>query len=232
MPAPTVRSAGFAGAPSASPSGNERKVVNALGLVVPRCASRRRPLRLLPRTARTRRTHVARSARRGPSPALDTDPARTADRRRLLRDGRRADRLDPLGRLSLPVAQPAALRPAGAWTRVPRRASVLGRPVTAHARTRRYGAALAAATWGLLGLTVPPRRDVAGALAVLPPLAFLWRSRNRAFYASVFPIVAALEFPCGPRSEPGVGHLAAGPPTPDGNPPSGVASGFHKFRST
>ena len=54
-------------------------------------------------------------------------------------------------------------------------------------------AAAAAATWGMLGLFVLPRRDVAGAIGVPLLLLFLWRSRNRAIYASVFLVVAALE---------------------------------------
>ena len=98
-----------------------------------------------------------------------------------------------------------------------------------HARTIVAIAAAAAATWGLLGLTVLPRRDVAGAIGVPLLLAFLWRSRNRALYASVFLVVAALELygtALGTwrwtASLPGLG-------IPDGNPPSGVASGYVWF---
>ena len=90
-------------------------------------------------------------------------------------------------------------------------------------------AAAAAATWGLLGLFVLPRRDVAGAVGVPLLLLFLWRSRNRAVYASVFLVVAALELygtALGTwrwaRTLPGLG-------IPDGNPPSGVASGYVWF---
>jgi len=90
-------------------------------------------------------------------------------------------------------------------------------------------AAAAAATWGLLGLFVLPRRDVAGAVGVPLLLVFLWRSRNRAVYASVFLVVAALELygtALGTwrwaRTLPGTG-------IPDGNPPSGVASGYVWF---
>ena len=74
-----------------------------------------------------------------------------------------------------------------------------------------------------------PRRDVAGALGVPLLLLFLWRSRNRAVYASVFLVVAGLEFygtALGTwrwaRTLPGLG-------IPDGNPPSGVASGYVWF---
>jgi hypothetical protein len=90
-------------------------------------------------------------------------------------------------------------------------------------------AATAAAAWGLLGLTVLPTRDVAGAIGVPLLLAFLWRSRNRAIYAAVFLVVAALELygtAIGTwqwaRELPGLG-------IPDGNPPSGVASGYVWF---
>jgi hypothetical protein len=90
-------------------------------------------------------------------------------------------------------------------------------------------AAVAAATWGILGLFVLPRRDVAGAIGVPLLLLFLWRSRNRAIYASVFLVVAALELygtAIGTwrwaRTLPGLG-------IPDGNPPSGVASGYVWF---
>jgi hypothetical protein len=90
-------------------------------------------------------------------------------------------------------------------------------------------AAVAAAAWGLLGLTVLPHRDVAGAFGVPLLLVFLWRSRNRALYAGVFLVVAALELygtAIGTwqwaRELPGLG-------IPDGNPPSGVASGYVWF---
>jgi hypothetical protein len=98
-----------------------------------------------------------------------------------------------------------------------------------HGRALVATAAVAAATWGLLGLTLLPRRDVAGAFGVPLLLAFLWRSRNRALYAGVFLVVAALELygtAVGTwrwaRELPGLG-------IPDGNPPSGVASGYVWF---
>ena len=65
-----------------------------------------------------------------------------------------------------------------------------------------------------------PRRDVAGALGVPLLLLFLWRGRNRAVYAGVFLVVAALELygtAIGTwrwaRELPGLG-------IPDGNPPA------------
>jgi hypothetical protein len=104
-------------------------------------------------------------------------------------------------------------------------ATALGR----HARALVATAAGSAATWGLLGLTVLPRRDVAGAVGVPLLLLFLWRGRNRAIYAGVFLVVGSLELygtAIGTwrwaRELPGLG-------IPDGNPPSGVASGYVWF---
>jgi hypothetical protein len=90
-------------------------------------------------------------------------------------------------------------------------------------------AAVCAAGWGVAGLTVLPRLDVAGAFGVPLLCVFLWRSRSRSIYAGVFLVVAALELygtSIGvwrwARELPGLG-------IPDGNPPSGVASGYVWF---
>jgi hypothetical protein len=90
-------------------------------------------------------------------------------------------------------------------------------------------AAAGAAAWAVAGLTVLPRLDVAGAIGVPLLLCFLWRSRFRAAYAGVFVVVAALELygtSIGTwrwaSTLPGVG-------LPDGNPPSGAASGYVWF---
>lgn len=92
-----------------------------------------------------------------------------------------------------------------------------------------WAAATISAAWGVAGLTVLPRLDVAGAIGVPLLLVFLWRSRSRATYAGVFLVVAALELygtSIGTwrwaRDLPGLG-------IPDGNPPSGVASGYVWF---
>jgi hypothetical protein len=89
--------------------------------------------------------------------------------------------------------------------------------------------AAVATLWGVLGLTVLPRLDVAGALCLPLLLVFLWRSRARAAYAGVFLVVAALELygtAIGTwrwaQELPGLG-------IPDGNPPSGVAAGYVWF---
>jgi len=98
-----------------------------------------------------------------------------------------------------------------------------------HARALVATAAVAAATWGLLGLVVLPRRDVAGAIGVPLLLAFLLRSRYRTIYASVFLVVAALELY---GTAIGTWRWAVRLPglgIPDGNPPSGVASGYVWF---
>jgi hypothetical protein len=90
-------------------------------------------------------------------------------------------------------------------------------------------AAAAASTWGVLGLSALPRTDAAGALGVPLLLAFLWRSRARAAYAGVFLVVGALELY---GTAIGTWRWAPALPglgIPDGNPPSGVASGYVWF---
>jgi hypothetical protein len=90
-------------------------------------------------------------------------------------------------------------------------------------------AAFVASAWGIAGLGFLPRLDVAGAFGVPLLLLFLWRGRNRAVYAGVFVVVCALEL-YGTwlgvwrwnEALPGLG-------VPDGNPPSGVASGYVCF---
>jgi len=92
-----------------------------------------------------------------------------------------------------------------------------------------WAAAVGAAGWGIAGLTVLPRSDVAGALGVPLLLVFLWRSRSRATYAGVFLAVAALELY---GTSIGTWRWASALPglgIPDGNPPSGVASGYVWF---
>jgi len=90
-------------------------------------------------------------------------------------------------------------------------------------------AAIGALARGLAGLTVLPRLDVAGAIGVPLLCIFLWRSRSRAVYAGVFLVVAALELY---GTSIGTWRWAAALPglgIPDGNPPSGVASGYVWF---
>jgi hypothetical protein len=98
-----------------------------------------------------------------------------------------------------------------------------------HTRVLVAAAAVAAATWGLLGLFVLPRRDVAGAIGVPILLLFLWRGRNRAVYAGVFLVVAGLELYGTAIGTWRWAQYVPGLGIPDGNPPSGVAAGYVWF---
>jgi hypothetical protein len=90
-------------------------------------------------------------------------------------------------------------------------------------------AAAAATVWGVLGLTVLPRLDAAGAIGVPLLLVFLWRSRARAAYAGVFLVVGALELYGTAIGTWRWAETLPGLGIPDGNPPSGVASGYVWF---
>jgi hypothetical protein len=98
-----------------------------------------------------------------------------------------------------------------------------------HAHALVATAAVVAAGWGILGLTVLPRRDVAGAFGVPLLLVFLWRGRNRAIYAGVFLVVMALEVYGTAIGTWRWARVLPGTGIPDGNPPSGVASGYVWF---
>ena len=90
-------------------------------------------------------------------------------------------------------------------------------------------AAVGCVGWGIAGITVLPRLDVAGAMCVPLLCFFLWRSRFRSAYAGVFVVVAALELY---GTSIGTWRWATKLPglgIPDGNPPSGVASGYVWF---
>jgi hypothetical protein len=90
-------------------------------------------------------------------------------------------------------------------------------------------AAAGAIGWGLAGLTVLPHLDVAGAFGVPLLCVFLWRSRSRAVYAGVFLVVAALELYGTAIGTWRWAEQLPGLGIPDGNPPSGVASGYVWF---
>jgi hypothetical protein len=98
-----------------------------------------------------------------------------------------------------------------------------------HSRALVLVAGGAALLWGVLGLTVLPRLDAAGALGVPLLLAFLWRARARAAYAGVFLVVAALELYGTAIGTWRWAEQLPGLGIPDGNPPSGVASGYVWF---
>ena len=92
-----------------------------------------------------------------------------------------------------------------------------------------WAAAAGAAVWGTAGLSLLPRLDVAGAFGVPLLLLFLWRSRSRTTYAGVFLVVAALELYGTSMGTWRWAHDLPGLGIPDGNPPSGVASGYVWF---
>ena len=98
-----------------------------------------------------------------------------------------------------------------------------------HARPLVLAAGTIAFVWGVLGLTVLPRTDAAGAIGVPLLLVFLWRSRARAAYAGVFLVVAALELYGTAIGTWRWAEKLPGLGIPDGNPPSGVASGYVWF---
>ena len=106
--------------------------------------ARRRPVRVGRRAAAARRRDGA--AARRPDAAAPAAVARTGRRRRGDSDRVRGDRLDHLGRLSLPARESAAVRAAGARARVPggrrrcagvRRPPASGRLHARHPRARR-----------------------------------------------------------------------------------------------
>jgi hypothetical protein len=83
--------------------------------------------------------------------------------------------------------------------------------------------------WTAAGLTILPRQDVAGAIGVATFAAVVLVSRARVTYCGVFLAVAALEWY---GTLLGTWRWAEVVPLlglPDGNPPSGVASGYVLF---
>jgi hypothetical protein len=98
-------------------------------------------------------------------------------------------------------------------------------------RTRTLVAAAAAISigWGIAGVTVLPRADVAGAIGVLLLCLYLWRGRARATYAGVFLVVAALEIYGTSIGTWRWAETVPGLGLSQGNPPSGVASGYVWF---
>jgi hypothetical protein len=91
------------------------------------------------------------------------------------------------------------------------------------------GALVAVLAWGVAGVTVLPREDLGGLLGALVLAVFLLRGRAPATYAGVFAVVAALEL-CGTA----LGtwrwaEVAPGTSITQGNPPSGIASGYVFF---
>ena len=101
--------------------------------------------------------------------------------------------------------------------------------VRRNARRFVLAVALAAGTWAVLGLTVLPRSDVAGAIGVAFLIVFLLGGRAPTVYAGVFVMVAYLELYgtwigtwTWAEELPGTGIT-------NGNPPSGIAAGYVFF---
>jgi hypothetical protein len=83
--------------------------------------------------------------------------------------------------------------------------------------------------WGVAGVTVLPRADVGGAIGAALLAVYLLRGRAPEIYAGVFLVVAWLELY---GTAIGTWEWAVtipGTGVPQGNPPSGVASGYVWF---
>jgi hypothetical protein len=98
-------------------------------------------------------------------------------------------------------------------------------------RTRAFVACVLAFAlgWTAAGLTVLPREDVAGAIGAATFVVCVLAGRARATYAGVFVAVAALEFYGTALGTWRWAEVVPGLGLPDGNPPSGVASGYVLF---
>jgi hypothetical protein len=90
-------------------------------------------------------------------------------------------------------------------------------------------ALVAVVAWGVAGVTVLPRADVGGAVGAALLAVYLVRGRAPEVYAGVFLVVAWLELY---GTAIGTWEWAVtipGTGVPQGNPPSGVASGYVWF---
>ena len=83
--------------------------------------------------------------------------------------------------------------------------------------------------WGLAGVTVLPRADVGGAIGAALLAGFLLRGRAPEVYAGVFLVVAWLELYGTAIGTWEWAVIIPGTEVPQGNPPSGVASGYVFF---
>jgi hypothetical protein len=90
-------------------------------------------------------------------------------------------------------------------------------------------ALVAVLAWGAAGVTVLPRADLGGALGALLLALFLVRGRAPAVYAGVFVVVAGLELYGTWLGTWTWAETAPGTPITQGNPPSGIASGYVLF---
>jgi len=112
---------------------------------------------------------------------------------------------------------------------------VTGLRISQSALVRRHGRTFVALVlvglvgWTAAGLLALPRTDVAGAVGAATLAVFLLRGRSPTVYAGVFCFVAFLELY---GTAIGTWRWAAEVPVlgvPDGNPPSGAASGYVFF---
>ena len=90
-------------------------------------------------------------------------------------------------------------------------------------------ALVAVLAWGIAGVTVLPHADVGGAIGAALLAVYLVRGRAPEIYAGVFLVVAWLELY---GTAIGTWEWAVtipGTAVPQGNPPSGVASGYVWF---
>jgi hypothetical protein len=101
--------------------------------------------------------------------------------------------------------------------------------VARYARMLAAIALVAALGWAAAGLTVLPRTDVGGALGAVLLSYYLVRGRAPAIYAGVFLVVAALELYGTAIGTWRWAETIPGTGIPNGNPPSGVASGYVWF---
>jgi hypothetical protein len=85
------------------------------------------------------------------------------------------------------------------------------------------------AVWSVAGLTVLPRQDVGGALGAILLAYYLRRGRAPGVYAGVFLVVAGLELYGTALGTWTWAETIPGTGIPNGNPPSGVASGYVWF---
>jgi hypothetical protein len=90
-------------------------------------------------------------------------------------------------------------------------------------------AVVAVLAWGLAGVTVLPRADVGGAIGAALLAVYLVRGRAPTVYAGVFLVVAWLELYGTAIGTWEWAVTVPGTGVPQGNPPSGVASGYVWF---
>lgn len=100
--------------------------------------------------------------------------------------------------------------------------------LSARSRLLLVGAGLGAVAWGVAGLTVLPTADASGAIGCAFLLAVLIWTR-RPVYAGVFVAVAALELYGTAIGTWTWAAVVPGLHLPQGNPPSGAASGYVVF---